>query len=201
VTVQHRPPTQPEFDDGRPASNRRLLILVGCAALGTLIGVGAQVVTSSGGPTPSAPSAAASPQPAATAAMSISSFDPTSGGSGFRKDAAGWHTQTYRSATFGNLKPGVGLVLDLGSAQKLAAVTLDAATAPLTVQLRAGDGQASALSGFQPVGAAAQASGATTLAATAGGSHRYWMIWVTSLAPGDGGFSAVIRNPTAQLGK
>jgi hypothetical protein len=197
VTVQQRPPTQPEFDPG-PATNRRPLILVACAVLGTVIGLGAQLATGST-TAPSAPKAVASSQPTATAAMTVSSFDPAAGGSGFRKDATGWHTQTYRSATFGNLKPGVGLVLDLGSAQKLAAVALDAATAPLTVQLRAGDSPATSVSGFQQVGAAAQASGPTTLPATSGGSHRYWMIWVTSLAPADGGFGAVIRNPSARL--
>jgi hypothetical protein len=198
VTVQQRPPTQPEFEP-RPASDRRPLILVACAVLGTLIGLGAQVATSRTTAPPTTRTAASS-QPTATAAITVSSFDPLSGGSGFRKDSAGWHTQTYRSATFGNLKPGVGLMLDLGSARKLAAVTLDAATQPLTVQLRAGDSPASSLSGFQQVGSAVQASGSTTLPAAVGGSHRYWMIWVTNLAPADGGFGAVIRNPTARLG-
>jgi hypothetical protein len=200
VTVQQRPPTQPEFDADPPAPNRRAMILVGCAVLGTLLGLGAQSLTSGGTSTPPAKGGAASSRPTVTAAATVASFDPSSGGSGFRKDATGWHTQTYRNATFGNLKPGVGLVLDLGSAQKLASVNLDAATAPLTVQLRAGDSPpSSSLSGFQPVGAAAQASGATSLPAAAGGSHRYWMIWVTSLAPADRGFGAVIRNPAAQL--
>ena len=125
--------------------------------------------------------------------------DPAKDGSGFRKDGDSWRTQSYASATFGNLKPGVGLVLDLGSARVLSAVTLDAVTGPLTVELRTGDGPPTSATSLAKVGAAAQATGATTLPATAGGSHRYWMIWVTGLASADGGFSAVIRNPAARV--
>jgi hypothetical protein len=198
VTVQQRPPTQPEFELQRPATSRRVLILAACALAGTAIGIGAQIVTDNT-PASSTP-VATSPKPTATVSTTVSSWDPAQGGSGFRKTSLGWQTQDYASATFGNLKPGIGLVLDLGAAHTVSAVTLDAGTGPLTVQLRTGDSPPTSVSGYKQVGAPTQASGPTTLAASGGGSHRYWMIWVTSLGPaGGGGYSAVIRNPTVRV--
>jgi hypothetical protein len=126
----------------------------------------------------------------------LSSFDP-SGGSGFRQQSATvWRTQTYRSEQFGNLKPGVGLVLDLGTAQSLTAITLDAGTGPLTLELRAADTAATNLAGYPLIGAPRTSSGATTLPA-GGGPHRYWMIWVTRLGPQGDGFGAQLSNPVA----
>ena len=145
--------------------------------------------------TPGTPQAARSePLPDAK----VSSFDP-SGGSGFRSEGnSTWRTQTYRSATFGNLKPGVGLLLDLGSKQQLSEVTLNATTDGLTVELRAADDRAASVDGYKQVGKPAQASGATTLKADSGGAHRYWLIWVTKLAAVDGGFRAEIGKPVAR---
>ena len=42
---------------------------------------------------------------------------------------------------------------------------------------------------------AGDASGTTTLDASKGGKHRYWVVWVTELAPGGGGFAAVVGQP------
>jgi hypothetical protein len=124
----------------------------------------------------------------------ISSFDP-SGGSGFRKEGGNtWRTQTYQSAQFGNLKDGVGLLVDLGSSREVTAVTLQVAGGPLAIELRAGDQRATSASGFQKVAAADSASGATTLTPQNAGKHRYWLIWVTRLASQDGGYRAVIQD-------
>jgi hypothetical protein len=133
------------------------------------------------------------------------SYSPS--GSGFTRLSKGtWHTQSYTSATFGNLKSGVGLVLDLGSAQTVTAVSFNAATGPLTVDLRAADQKPtdkdpSGLSGFAKVGSPNKAvDGSTTLSASGGGKHRYWMLWVSNLAPGgsSGGYSATISNVKVQ---
>jgi hypothetical protein len=200
VTLHQPPPAQPEFepesDSQSPTRGRRMLILAGCAVLGTVIGIAAQVITG-GAPAPTT-ALRSTPKPTALAQLTITSFDPKKDGTGFRKDGDSWRTERYASATFGNYKPGVGLVLDLGSARALSAVTLDAVTGPLTVELRTGDNPPTSASSLARVGAAAQATGATTLPATAGGSHRYWMIWVTGLASADGGFRAVIRTPSAR---
>ena len=127
----------------------------------------------------------------------ISSVDP-SGGSGFRRDGSSWRTQTYTSADFGNLKDGVGLLLDLGSARTVSAVTFDVVGGPIAVELRAGDSSGTSPSSYDRVVADPSASGSTTLAVKGGAKHRYWLVWVTKLAAQDGGYRAVIRNPVAR---
>ena len=106
-----------------------------------------------------------------------------------------WRSQTYSDATFGGLKKGIGLRLDLGAARALTSVTFTAETGPTTVELRAGDTAGTDGSAYALVGSAVQANGATTLPAGAGGSHRYWVIWVTKLPPG---LQARIADPVAR---
>jgi hypothetical protein len=126
----------------------------------------------------------------------ITSVDP-SGGSGFRQDGTTWRTQTYTSADFGNLKDGVGLLLDLGTSKTVGKVTLDVPGGPIAVELRAGDSATGSASAYQRLAADPSASGSTTLTVDGGSEHRYWLIWVTRLAPEDGGYRAVIEDPTA----
>ena len=106
--------------------------------------------------------------------------------------------QTYRTADFGKLKKGVGLVLDLGDARGVEEVrfTSDGAT----VQLRAADSTAQFADGYRAVGKDTVARGATTLPGDGGGRHRYWMLWVSRLGSGDGGFSARISDVTVRGG-
>jgi len=149
----------------------------------------------SGTATPSASgSRAAVAVPAA-----ITSFDP-SGGSGFRQESGStWRTQTYQTAQFGNLKQGVGLVLDLGSARAVSTVNLDVVGGPIGVELRAGDERAASAGGYQKVASADSASGPTTLTPPKdAGKHRYWLVWVTRLASQGGGYRAVIRDPAVK---
>jgi hypothetical protein len=127
----------------------------------------------------------------------ISSVDP-SGGSGFRRDGSSWRTQTYTSADFGNLKDGVGMLLDLGSARTVSAVTFDVVGGPIAVELRAGDTSTTSPSSYDRVVADPSASGSTTLAVKGGAKHRYWLVWVTKLAAQDGGYRAVLSAPQAR---
>jgi putative peptidoglycan lipid II flippase len=128
----------------------------------------------------------------------ITSLDP-SGGSGFRKDSGStWRTQTYQSADFGNLKDGVGLLLDLGSAREVTTVALEVVGGPIAVELRAGDARAASAAGYRRVARADSASGPTTLTPEDAGRHRYWLVWVTRLASQDGGYRAVVRDPAVK---
>ena len=130
--------------------------------------------------------------------VSITSFDP-SGGSGFRSTAqGGWKTQTYRTAEFGNLKSGVGLLLDLGEARALSEVALDLGPGPVGVELRAGDQQVGQASDYALVGSPVTAAGEVRLPATSAGEHQYWLVWVTRLAPSDGGFAALVDDVTVR---
>lgn len=50
-----------------------------------------------------------------------------------------WRTERYRSAGFGGLKPGVGLVVDLGGPARVREVTLDTESESWSVELFLGD--------------------------------------------------------------
>ena len=134
------------------------------------------------------PEPTAQPTPTAKAEpvelkATLKTFDPTPGGQGFRNRNGAWSTSTYNTAAFGNLKKGVGMILDLGEAKDVAEVSFTDKTGPLAVELRAADTLPSALSGWDKVGDPTTSSGKTTLDASTGGKHRYWLIWVTQLGP------------------
>ena len=182
----------------RSPRGRRGLILAACALAGIAIGVGAERLVAIGGKgsqTATQPTATAS---AAPVSADVSSFDPV--GTGFPRQTGGvWSSEGYNSATFGNLKPGIGLLLDLGTARPLRSVTLDSRAGTVTVELRAADTRANSVDGYQRVGGTVQAKGPTTLPASSGGSHRYWLVWVTGLAPrADGKFAAQLGAVTAR---
>ncbi|MFP5346729.1 MAG: hypothetical protein ACLGIA_06865 [Actinomycetes bacterium] len=129
---------------------------------------------------------------------SVKSFDP-SGGSGFRDKGGTWTTQTYNTADFGGLKPGVGLLIDLGQPHKVSSVTLPSATAGLGVALLAGDQAPSGdVKGMSSADTATTKASGTTLSGADAGQHRYWMVWVTKLAQSEGGFSATVATPVVR---
>lgn len=126
--------------------------------------------------------------------VSVVSVDP-SGGSGFQSaDSGGWRTQTYTTAEFGNLKDGVGLLVDLGTAQEVGTVSLTGASAGLSVELRAGDDASDDPGHFEVVDTATTGGAATDLSAADAEASRYWLVWVTELAPSGDGFAAGIED-------
>jgi len=152
--------------------------------------------TSAGGPSSSAAPTAGAPIPIVGAGI----FDP--GGDGdpenpetvdqaFDGDAAtAWSTFTYRgSPAFGNLKDGVGLVLDLGSSQSIAAVELTSTAPGATVEIRVAEEAGTALDQFTPA-AAGTVEGTTPFAFEEAATARYVLVWITGLVATDGGFAA-----------
>ncbi|WP_409329401.1 protein kinase family protein [Trujillonella humicola] len=106
--------------------------------------------------------------------------------------ATAWSTVTYRgSAAFGGLKDGMGIVYDLGEDQALAAVTVTTTTPGMTAEVRVGGGPDTGLAEWQ-VAASGTIDGTTDLAFDEAVTTRYLLVWVTSLTPADGGFSADI---------
>jgi hypothetical protein len=108
--------------------------------------------------------------------------------------AAGWHTDWYTSARFGNLYPGTGLLLDMGRPVTVTAarITLGSARgASLQVRI----GAKPALTAMPP---AAHVSGTGTggtvrLQLTTPAHGRYVLVWFTRL-PADpaGTFQALV---------
>lgn len=150
-------------------------------------------------PTPGASAGPGAPG-AAIPLHVVSAFDPPPG-DGQENDneiplaydgspATSWQTQTYATARFGNLKTGVGLLVDLGTPTRVAQVQLVFDGTPTGVELRASDTRGAAAADF-PVVAQAQQAG-QTITLTANQTRRYWLVWITSLPKVAGGYRAGI---------
>ena len=112
--------------------------------------------------------------------------------------ATAWSTLTYRgSPAFGNLKPGVGLLLDLGDTQQLAGVTLTSTAPGATVEIRTGETAGAALDDFE-LATDGTVDGETELAFEEAVAARYVLVWVTGLVPVSDGFSADLAEITVQ---
>ncbi len=94
--------------------------------------------------------------------------------------ATAWETERYATPAFGGLKSGVGIVLDAGSAVAARTLTVVSDTPGFTAEVKAGAG---ARGPFQPVSAPRTASRSTTFELS-GGRYRYYLLWITRLAPG-----------------
>jgi putative peptidoglycan lipid II flippase len=107
-----------------------------------------------------------------------------------------WSTVTYRgSAAFGNLKPGVGIVYDLGSEQSLAGVTITTTLPGTAVEVRTGGTPDGELDAFR-VAASGELTGTDDLTFDSPVSTRYVLVWVTGLVSTDGGFTGDIAEVT-----
>ena len=106
--------------------------------------------------------------------------------------ATAWRSDWYTTAAFGNLKPGTGLLLDMGRR-----VTVTSAQIMLggirgaDVQLRAGN--VPVLAGLPEVASAAGADGAVRMWPHAAVRAKYVLIWFTRLpADATGTFQASV---------
>ena len=116
-----------------------------------------------------------------------------------------WGTLSYEGdPVFGGLKPGLGLVLDLGKTTDVSRVTIGAEGSGTDLEVRAAPPQA-ATAPSQPnaynttVGSAAGASGRTVVEADKPVSTRYLLVWLTKLPPEPGGtYSGSISEITVE---
>ncbi|GAA3393455.1 serine/threonine protein kinase [Streptomyces roseoviridis] len=107
-----------------------------------------------------------------------------------------WKTMRYDGySKFGNLKEGVGIVLDLGTVQQVAKVEV-AFQGPTSVQLRTAPENASSYPG-QPGDYATQATGSGSQVALQPAKPlktRYVLVWLTDLPSGGGGYRGEIAD-------
>jgi hypothetical protein len=193
-SLTHSSAPSPTRTPGSDGTRWRIAFVALLAAL-VIGGVAGVAVRGLGGSGAAGSGAGAAAGAGPTVSATISSLDP-SGGSGFRSDGGTtWRTQTYQSANFGNLKSGVGLLLDVGAPRAVSAVKFQVVGGPVAVELRAGDERTASPGGYSRITGTGAASGGTTFIVKGGAKHRYWLIWVTRLAPQDGGYRAVISQP------
>jgi hypothetical protein len=103
-----------------------------------------------------------------------------------------WSTLEYRgSPAFGNLKGGVGLLLDLGDSQSLSGVTITSTAPGATVEVRTADEPADSLDGFDPAADGTVGDG-TEFAFDKPVDARFVLVWITGLVESENGFSADI---------
>ncbi|MCW2599310.1 MAG: serine/threonine protein kinase [Frankiales bacterium] len=151
------------------------------------------IVSTTAGPSPGAPGG----RPAAALDLSrvaIRDFDPE-GDKQENPDqvrnavdgvpGTAWATDLYRTATFGGLKQGVGLLLDLGKVTRLHTVQVGFSAPGAHMQLRVSKDPPTDAASLQSVAAANGGGQVATLTPTAGTTARYVLIWLTSL-PKDG---------------
>ena len=103
---------------------------------------------------------------------------------GHRRTA--WHTGRYTTARPGALRPGTGLLLDMGNQVKITAirVTLGAA-AGASFQIRIGDQPK--LADLRAAASSAGPGGIVRMTMARPATGRYVLVWFTRLPPGPGG--------------
>jgi hypothetical protein len=93
-----------------------------------------------------------------------------------------WETEDYRgSLTFGNLKDGVGIVLDAQRPVQLRSMTIVSDTPGYVARVEAG---ASSSGPFNSVSTPMTVGNRTTFSLTVDSAQRYYLVWITRLAPG-----------------
>ncbi|SEN08058.1 protein kinase family protein [Nonomuraea pusilla] len=200
------PPRVPSPGGGGNLLNRVLMTLVVLLVIAA-VGVGAWTIGRSLG-SPAIPDA--SPTPTVTTSAPVTTqvvkpskakgFDPLGDGDE-KSEKAGlaidgkpstyWETEGYTSATLGNLKDGVGLLLDMGKSVQISDVVATLADAPgASVELKVGDSPD--LGSLKTVASQKDASGKVTLTPTKAASGQYVLIWFTRVPASDGKFHGTI---------
>lgn len=155
---------------------------------------------SSDSPSSPLPSSAPTPITGITAVP----FDPPPDGNGEENDdavpnaldgdpATSWNTLTYRQQLGpSGLKSGVGLQLDLGTAQNLRQVQLDLGGSPTSVSIYVTAEPVTSVDGLEAAGSAEITGEEGTVDLAEGTTGQYVTVWLTSLPSVSGGFRGEI---------
>lgn len=154
-------------------------------------------------PTPEDSPTATAPSLSRVTVEAVTTLDPPPAGNGEENDdrssavidgdpSTTWVTQRYFDQ-FPSLKPGVGLVLDLGEVQDVAEVRMQLAGGPSTLTLYgAGDGDApGSVEGLDEL-AAGEIGRQGRLDLDEPAEVRYLVVWFERLPPVSGGFRAEV---------
>ncbi len=112
--------------------------------------------------------------------------------------ATTWQTLTYRGRpTLGGLKPGVGLLVDLGSVKSVGSVAVNLVGSPTNLSLYAAptdSAEPTGIEGLKKVAAKVGAGEQAVLTLSSPVRARYVVVWLTSLPPVSGGFRGAISD-------
>jgi hypothetical protein len=181
-----------------------VLAIVVCAMVGWLLGHATSPAHSSRSVTTTVPAGAAV-HARTLKPVSASSFDPYGTGQSDQlaplaidgNPATAWHTDWYTTAEFGNLKPGTGLLIDMGHSMTITEARIALGSiAGADFQLRVGASAAS-LGDMHTVARATGAGGHVDLRLSKPAYGRYVLIWFTKLPPdASGTFQVSVYNVT-----
>ena len=145
----------------------------------------------------SAPTQSGGGSQAAITIVGASDFDPeTDGGNGEEmpdlvgnlfdgNPSTSWKTMAYKNRpNLGGLKPGVGVVLDLGERKKVTSAEIVVTGGETSIELRVPNGEEPSkrtVSDWKIVGADAAATGTATINLTAPVETRYLLVYLTKL--------------------
>jgi hypothetical protein len=179
-----------------------LVIVTAVVATGWVLGHGATRPHQDGRPPAALPVHRHPPvSPAASARLlvpvSATTFDPYGDGQGENSSLAplaidasrttAWTTEWYATANLGNLKPGTGLLLDLGHQATVTSVQILLGRARgATFQVRVGN-QTAALHDLRVAARATDVGGRVHLQFARPARGRYVLIWFTRLPPDPAG--------------
>ncbi len=195
----------------KPSRLRRLVPYVAALAFVGVVGVSAyqlgldvgdlprrangvdEIISATEAPTPGVPAAVAID----LSKVVVRDFDPLGDGmenadkvrnalDGFPDTT--WPTSRYKSATFGGLKEGVGLLLDLGKVTALRSVQVGFSAPGAKVELRVGDTPPTDAAALRTVASAGDGKQVATLRPPAGTRARFLLVWVTALPKEGDGF-------------
>jgi serine/threonine-protein kinase len=186
-----RSPVLKQSPPHRARAARRRWTLVALMLLAGAAAIAASVIVLTGSPgkgkAPSRPVAGS-----AVPLVGVTSYDPTSDGGDGSEDPGEvglatdgnpqtfWHTDIYSNQNFGNLKPGVGLVLDARHVVTLKQITVTTDTPGFPAKIQAGSAPSGTFSDDSTV---RTVNGRTTFPLR-GAKARYYVVWLTGLPPG-----------------
>ncbi|MBA3339699.1 MAG: hypothetical protein H0T54_08160 [Geodermatophilaceae bacterium] len=173
---------------------------------------GPAVVPNSESTLPDAPTAAPSQSagttdPAAAVALPMVSaavFDPFGDGQSEHADdvglsydgdpASAWKTLTYRNnPEFGNLKPGVGIIFDLGGEHAITSIDLATSMPGGAIEIRVGAAPDAALDSYPVVGTLDPFTEAATITFDEPVRARFLIVWFVRLVGANGGFQGALN--------
>ncbi len=102
------------------------------------------------------------------------------------KSGTAWTTQWYGTAKLGGLKPGTGLILDMGKQVKLSQVEVLFGSGGTSADIYLGNTNTvstAAFGTFKMVASASNVSGDYKYSISSSATGRYVLIWLTSLPP------------------
>ncbi len=184
-----------------------LVIALTSYTVGRSIGVVPKVAAPSASPPAGGPPGAMAID---LTAVPVSDFDPPPGDGRERPGSVPnahdgdattvWETERYTSDTFGGIKEGVGLLIDLDTPTPVSGVELNLAAPGTVVELRAADVPAEEVGGYRVLTSGRSAEGPLALKPPVGTRARYYLIWITGLPEVDGEFSAGVTEIRFQGG-